>query len=194
MADASSDDDGDGPTRTVREPMETPSGGLPDVDQVEDPTARGVLDGAVVGALVFLLIGLGMFLALWFMAVIGDEARLAFGLGSLAQFDSYEVFYAALYAYSELTLLVPAVAVALGVYAADIDSATIHPGLYAGVAALVGAFCMLLVLLAIALIYEPTNLAIELDVVDELLGMVGAVIASVVAGGVTGSLFHARRT
>lgn len=194
MADASNDDDGAGTDRTVREPMETPTGGLSAVDRGGYPAASGALDGAVVGALAYLLVGLGLFLGLLFMALIGPDARLGIGGGGIAQFDDYEVFYGALYAYSELTFLVPAVAVALGVYAADIDSAGLHPGLYAGIAALVGTFTMLLVLLAIILIYEPAALPTRLDVGDELLGMAGPVIASVIAGALTGTLFHARRT
>lgn len=190
-ADPSEADEDATPDRTVREPMETPRGGLTDVDRRERQVPAGLLDGAVVGAMVYLLVGLGVFLALLFMATIGRNAVLGFGFGELQFYEEFEVYITALYAYSQLTLLAPVIAVGLGLYAAEIDSAGLHPGLYGGVATLAGSVAVLVVLLALVVIYEPPGVA--LDAGDEFLGLLGAVLASVFVGAVTGILFHARR-
>lgn len=192
MADAPTEDDADGSDRTVREPMEVPAGGLQDVERRDERVAEGALDGAVVGALAYLLIGLGVFLALLLMATVGENAVIGFGFGELQFYEDYEVFIASLYAYSQLTLLVPLAAVGIGIYAAEIDSAGINPGLYAGVATLVGSLSTLLVLLALAVSFSPPS--VTLQVGDEFLGLLGAVTAAVFVAAVTGLLFHARRT
>lgn len=179
------------PERTIREPMDVPPGGLDDATR-RDRDAAALLDAAVVGAIVYLLVGVGAFLALTFMATIGENATIAFGFGQLQGGGDQELFLSAVYAYSELTLLAVPVGVGLGVYAAEIDSAGVHPAAFAGVATLVGAFVTLLLLLAVAVSAGPA--AIDLDVGEEFLGLLGAVVAATFAGTITAGLFHARRT
>ena len=144
---------------------------------------------AKFGLLTYALAGVGLFLSYVFLFLLADDdsaIRSEFIIFEVAPDD--ELFVASFIAYTTFLTIVPLIAILVGVYFYRTDTTLAMPAKAAAIATAVGVVAVGFVLLLFLVIFEPDTADVSLG--DEITGLLGILIGSVVVSAATGFLLE----
>ena len=140
---------------------------------------------AKFGLFAYLLVGLGSFLSYAFLLLLADDDSEFVIFGG---YPDEELFAASLNAYTTFLTIVPLIAILVGVYFYRTDTTLAMPAKAAAIATAVGVVAVGFLLLLFLIIFEPDTLDVSLG--DEITGLLGILIGSVVVSAATGFLLE----
>lgn len=142
-------------------------------------------DAAIFGIVIYVATAIGLFITYFFALTIADDESFVFAINELSGLADEEMFVAASVSFDAMIVLGVFLAVGIAyLYHSQGIESPVQPTAAAAAAGILVSMVLLLLLLSI---FEPD--AMDVDIGDELTGVIGVLIGVVITGAVASTVF-----